>query len=100
MVSNKIVIRGKEIDLIKELGIDQAPAAVQEKILGRMANLVLRRSALKAMGSLSEEEVKLINEDLKSENIEDVIKMLDRKIPNFDKILSEQISLLQEEVLS
>lgn len=100
MSLDKITIKGKEVDLIKELGIDRAPLEIQEKIAERMTDIVLRKSILKALEGLSEEEVKNINTGLNSGNTEETIKMLDEKVPNFDKILSEQIVLLQEELLS
>jgi hypothetical protein len=100
MALDKIIIKGKEIDIMKELGIDQSPLEVQEKIAERMTDIVLRRSILKALEGLSEEEVKNMNTGLTSGNTEETIKMLDEKVPNFDKILSEQIVLLQEELIS
>lgn len=100
MSLDKITIKGKEVDLMKELGIDQAPVEIQDKICERMANIVLRRSVLKAVDSLSDEEAKNINSVLSSGNSEEAIKLLDNKVPNFDKILSEQIVILQEELLS
>ncbi|HNY35886.1 MAG TPA: hypothetical protein PLD14_02160 [Candidatus Pacearchaeota archaeon] len=100
MALDKIIIKGKEIDIMKELGIDQAPLEIQEKIAERMTDIVLRKSILKALEGLSEEEVKNINTGLTSGNTEETIKILDEKVPNFDKILSEQIVLLQEELLS
>ncbi len=100
MASDKIIIKGKEIDIMKELGVDQAPLEIQEKIAERMTDIVLRRSVMKALEGFPEEEIKNINAGLTSGNTEETIKILDEKIPNFDKILSEQIVLLQEELLS
>ena len=99
MALDKIVIKGKQIDIMKELGLDHEDVEVQKKIAEKMANIVLRRSILKALELLSDEDAKNINE-LSSGDIEKTIKMLDEKITNFDKILSEQIILLQEEMLS
>lgn len=100
MALDKIIIKGKEIDIMKELGIDQAPLEIQEKIAERMTDIVFKRSILKALEGLSEEEAKNINTGLASGKIEETIKILDKKVSNFDKILSEQIVLLQEEMLS
>lgn len=100
MASDKIIIKGKEIDIMKELGVDQAPLEIQEKIAERMTDIVLRRSIMRALEGFPEEEIKNINTGLTSGNTEETIKILDEKIPNFDKILSEQIVLLQEELLS
>lgn len=100
MVSDKIIIKGKEIDLMKELGLDQEPLDVQEELAERMTDIVLRRSILKALENLSEDEVKNINTGLTSGDTGDTIKILNEKVPNFDKILSEQIVLLQEELIS
>jgi hypothetical protein len=99
MALDKIVIKGKQIDIMKELGLDNEDVEVQKKLAEKMANIVLRRSILKALELLSDEDAKNINE-LSSGDIEKTIKMLDEKITNFDKILSEQIILLQEEMLS
>lgn len=100
MALDKIVIKGKEIDLMKELGLEQAPLEEQERIAERMAGIVLKRSILKALEGLSDEEAKNINSGLTAEKIEETVKFIDEKIPNFDKILSEQIIILQEELLS
>ena len=100
MALDKITIKGKEVDIMKELGIDQASLDVQEKIAERMANIVLKKSILKALEGLSDEDAKKINTGLTSGDIEETIKALDEKVPNFDKILSEQIVLLQEDLLS
>lgn len=100
MSLGKIVVKGKEINLMKELGIDKFPLDVQEKVLERMTNIILRRSILKVMDSFSDKEAEEINKRLASGGINDVVKVLDEKVPDFDKILSEQIILLQEEALS
>lgn len=100
MAKEKIIIKGKEIDLIKSLGLENEPIEVQEKIVDRMANIVLRRSFLEVLSFFSEEELKDINTKMTSGNIGEVVKLLDEKVPNFDKILSNQISSLQEEMLN
>jgi hypothetical protein len=100
MSLGKIVIKGKEIDLMKELGIDKLPLDVQEKVLERMTNIILRKSILKVVDSFSDKEAEEINKRLASGEINDIVKVLDEKVPDFDKILSEQIVLSQEEVLS
>jgi len=100
MSLGKILIKGKEIDLMKELGIDKLPLNIQENVLERMTNVVLRRSVLEVLEKLSNEEAEEINKKLTSGEIKDVINILDEKVPDFGKILSKQISLLQEEVLN
>jgi hypothetical protein len=100
MALDKIVIKGKEIDLMKELNLDQEPLDVQEELAERMADIVLRRSILKALEGLTEEEAKNINSILTSNDTEEAIKVLNDKVPAFDKILSEQVVLLQEEMLN
>jgi len=100
MALDKIVIKGKEIDLMKELNLDQEPLDVQEELAERMADIVLRRSILKALEGLTDEEAKNINSILITNNTEEAIKVLNDKVPAFDKILSEQVVLLQEEMLN
>ncbi|MCK9446172.1 hypothetical protein M0Q50_04680 [bacterium] len=99
MALDKITIKGKEIDIMKELSLDHENIEVQKNLAEKMADIVLRRSILKALELLSEEEAKDINESSFGD-IEKTIKMLDKKITNFDKILSEQIVLLQDELLN
>ncbi|MFA5432380.1 MAG: hypothetical protein WC319_05840 [Candidatus Paceibacterota bacterium] len=100
MALDKIIIKGKEIDLMKELNLDQEPLEVQEELAERMADIVLRRSILKALEGLTDEEAKNINSILITNNTEEAIKVLNDKVPAFDKILSEQVVLLQEEMLN
>lgn len=99
MALDKITIQGKQVDIMKELGLDHENVEVQKKLAEKMADIVLRRSILRALELLSEEEVKDINK-LSAGDAEKTIKMLDEKVTNFDKILSEQIILLQDELLS
>lgn len=99
MAQNKITIKGKEIDLIKELGLESLPIEKQEEMLGRMADVLNRRIILSAMESLSDVEAKEINAELVSGNTEEALKIMDKKISNFDKIASEEIAKFQEEML-
>ena len=100
MALEKIIIKGKEIDIIKELGLNQDNIEAQKMIAERMADIVLRKSILKALERISDEEAQEINGELSSGDIKEAIEALDKKVPDFDKILSEQIVLLQEELLN
>ena len=100
MALEKIIIKGKEIDIIKELGLSQDNIEAQKMIAERMADIVLRKSILKALERISDEEAQEINGELSSGDIKEAIEALDKKVPDFDKILSEQIVLLQEELLN
>jgi len=100
MALEKIIIKGKEIDIIKELGLGQDNVEAQKMIAERMADIVLRKSILKALERISDEEAQEINNKLISGEIKEAIEALDKKVPDFDKILSEQIVLLQEELLN
>ena len=100
MALEKITIKGKEIDIIKELGLNQDNIEAQKMIAERMADIVLRKSILKALERISDEEAQEINSELSSGDIKEAIEALDKNVPDFDKILSEQIVLLQEELLN
>lgn len=99
MTQNKITIKGKEIDFIKELGLENMPVDEQEKLIDRMAKIVNERVILRALDSLTEEETKQINANLISGETEKAMKMVDEKVPNFDVIMSEEIAKFQEEML-
>jgi len=99
MAQDKITIKGKEIDLIKELGLEGLPIEKQKEMLERMANVVNKRIILRAMEELSEDEVMEINSSLVSLDTQEALNLLDEKIPNFDKIVSEEIAKFQEEML-
>jgi len=99
MTQDKITIKGKEIDLIKELGLEGLPIEKQKEMLERMANVVNKRIILRAMDELSEDEVMEINSSLVSLDTQEALSLLDEKIPNFDKIVSEEIAKFQEEML-
>ncbi len=98
MDQNKI-IKGKEIDFIKELGLEDMPLEEQGKLIERMANVVNERIILKAMEKLSDEDAKQVNADLVIGDTEEALKIMDEKIPNFDLIISEEIEKFQEEML-
>ncbi len=97
-MANKITIGGKNINLIKELGLENMPIEAQEKLSERMADIVLRRAALRALESITEEEAKEINGYFDSGDTDKAMEIMDKKVPNFDKIISEEISLFQEEM--
>jgi len=99
MAQDKITIKGKEIDFIKELGIEDLPIEEQGKLVERMANVVNKRLILRILDHLSEEEVKLVNANLVSGDTEAAFKIMDEKVPNFDKIVSEELAKFQEEML-
>jgi hypothetical protein len=99
MAQDKITIKGKEIDFIKELGIEDLPIEEQGKLIERMANVVNKRLILRILDHLSEQEVKLVNANLVSGDTEAAFKIMDEKVPNFDKIVSEELAKFQEEML-
>lgn len=99
MAQDKITIKGREIDFIKELGIEDLPIEEQGRLVERMANVVNKRLILRILDHLSEEEVKLVNANLVSGDTETAFKIMDEKVPNFDKIVSEELAKFQEEML-
>jgi hypothetical protein len=99
MDQDKKIIKGKEIDIIKELGLESLPIEKQEEMLERMSKVVNERIILRTLDQLSEEDAKLINANLVSGDTEEAMRLMDEKIPNFDKVISEEIVKFQEEML-
>lgn len=87
------------VDFAKKLGIDSLPVEKQEEIVKRMADVLDKRIILRVMDELSEDEVMEINATFVSENREEALKILEKKIPNFDKIFLEEVNKLKEEML-
>jgi hypothetical protein len=98
MANNKITIGGNNIDPIKELGLEKLPVDVQEKLAERMADIILRRVSLRALEKITDEEAREITGYFDSGNTDKAIEIMDNKVPDFDKIVSEEISLFQQEM--
>jgi hypothetical protein len=99
MVQNKIILKGKEIDFVKELGISHLSPEKQLEIIKKMADILDKRIVLRIMDELSEDEVMEINATLISDGREEAFKIIDDKVSDFDKIVYEEISKFKEEML-
>ena len=81
MTQNKTIIKGKEIDFIKELGLENMSPEKQEVMLERMGKIVNKRIILRALDHLSEEETKKTTHPT-SEEVNGRVEGIDENVPS------------------
>ncbi len=86
-------------DFMKELGLENLPEDKQKELIVTMTEAVMKRIFAKTMEKLNEEDrekyAKMIDEKVSSEEID---KFLAEKIPDYEKMIQEVISIFKEEL--
>ena len=84
-------------NIIKGLGLEVLPEEKKVQMLEKMTELVQKRVMLRVMELLSNEQAEEMA--AKESNPVEMLAYIAEKVPNFDSILQEEISVLREEVL-
>jgi len=86
-------IEAAQIDLIKELGIDQLDQVKKEELLQQIGEVLQQRIVLRIMEELPEEKIDEFNEILKKaqENPDALDQFLIANIPGVDDLVLEEI---------
>jgi len=86
-------------DLFDLFQLDKMPPEKGEEVLNRLANLVFQSVLVRSLPMLSEEDLseyeKIVSGD---ENADVLIKFLSEKVPEFNKIISEEAGVLRREL--
>ena len=86
-------------DLFDLFQLDKMPPEKGEEVLNRLANLVFQSVLVRSLPMLSEEDLseyeKIVSGD---EDADVLIKFLSEKVPEFNKIISEEAGVLRREL--
>lgn len=84
-------------NLIKELGLEKLPLEKQSQILLTAGRIIQQNVILRILDELKEKDKKEFDQLLKGkkDDEEAVVKFFRSKIPNFDKIVAEEIEKFQ-----
>lgn len=90
-----------QVNLLKELGIDQLPKQRQEEVLIQMSEIIEQRIILRLLEELPHAEKQMLSgmiqeDDQHNEEIELFLK---EKVPQLDKIALEEIGRYKGEML-
>jgi len=86
-----------KLNLLKELGLEQAPPEAQGKLLLQMSDLVEKRFLLTLLSQLEEKDKQELDQ-LLAQNAS-VENWLRTKLPDFDLLLAEVIGNFKQEML-
>lgn len=92
-----MIVELLNIDLVKELGLDQLPPEKKSALIDQMSEVVESRINLEVLSILTEDEKKELDKVLDSDA--DMVQFLRSKIPNFDLMVAETIANFKKEVL-
>jgi len=85
------------IDLAKELGLDNLPEDKKTALVEQMAEVVESRINIEVLSALSEEDKKELDGVLDSGG--DMVAFLRGKIPNFDILVAETVANFKKEIV-
>ena len=85
-------------DLFDLFQLDKMPVEKAEEMLERLSKLVFQSVLMRSLPFLSEEDLNKYNElvDSKDQDGADLFKFLEEKIPEFNKIISEEVWVLRK----
>ncbi|OGZ35878.1 MAG: hypothetical protein A3A94_01255 [Candidatus Portnoybacteria bacterium RIFCSPLOWO2_01_FULL_43_11] len=89
-----------EDNLISQLGLDDLPQEKKIELIMKWGNLVQKDIIMRILRELPEKDKKELDELLaeKGENMEDIYKFLENKMPNLDDLVREEIEKFREEI--
>jgi len=85
-------------NLIKELGLESLPPERQMEIVLGIGRVIQQNVILRILDELPEKDKEDFDKFLKEErNEEEITKFLEKRIPNLDDIVNEEIEKFREE---
>src|SRR3990167_8410501 len=89
-----------EDNLISQLGLDDLPQEKKIELIMKWGNLVQKDIIMRILRELPEKDKKELDELLaeKGENMEDIYKFLENKMPNLYDLVREEIEKFREEI--
>lgn len=88
-------------NLITTLGLDTLPAEKQQQILSELGKIAYQRVLMRALDDLTDKQKDELDKLLEN-NVEDadgVYNFLAQNLPNFETIVTEEISALRDHAL-
>lgn len=92
-------MKNKIKNLIEELDLEKFPIEEQEAIIMKMADVVYDRILLKIINSLTDKETIEIAQLIDKKDREKIDKILELKLPNFNKLVEGEILKFQQEIV-
>ncbi len=88
-------------DIVKEWGLDSLPYEKQLEMVERIGKIIYQALLVRSLDILSEKEQEEFDEllDQDSTTPDDVLGFLQKKIPNFEKIVLEERKSLKNDLL-
>lgn len=86
-VFRNIIKQSGEGSLMSQLGFDKLPEGRQQELLDMMIDTVLDRVFLRISSALTEADLESL---AKMEDGEEIMKLLQNKVPNFSAIVGEE----------
>lgn len=95
--NKKLIIQGR--DMIEELGLEELSEEKKVEIIERMGGILHERILLRLIKELTDKEAEKVNDLLKRERVEDAYRYIERKVPNFNKIIQKEVEKFQKEMI-
>lgn len=89
----------KKFDLIKELGLENAPQEKQMEIVANYTDALQTRIFARLLDELTTEEQKEFDQLLQTNDEEKIGKYLTEKIPNMDFIATDEFNHMKREII-
>ncbi|MCK9393241.1 MAG: DUF5663 domain-containing protein [Candidatus Paceibacterota bacterium] len=86
-------------DIISELNLENLSEDEQVKMISEMSDVVYEKIILRVLDKLSIEDSVALTNLLNLEKHEESTAFLNEKIPNFEKIIDEEVTDFQEELI-
>jgi hypothetical protein len=85
-------------DIIKEFGLEALPATDQQAMIEQFSDVVMQAVLVRALGVLSETQKDTLNAALAKdpENFDITLDFLMTNIPDFDKVVQEEVARIRE----
>lgn len=100
-MSLKESIKAAQIDLVKELGINELPKEQREEMLAQMSEVLQQRVVLRIVAELPEDKkeafASVVNEGV--EKPEAIDQFLQENLPNVEELVLDEIGKYKEEVM-
>ena len=85
------------LDLVKELGLENLPKEKREALTNQMASALESRVSIAVLSRISDKEKEELNSLLDDDK--DVTAFLREKVPNFDLLVAETVAGFKQEML-
>ena len=85
------------INLVKELGLDQMSKEKKDGLVAQMSEVVENRINLEVLSILTDDEKKDLDKVLDTKA--DLVEFLKNKIPNFELMVAEIVANFKKEIL-